>query len=92
MHIIYQLKILVYTESCLYKVWFVVLKILTIFINVLAIYVAVVACAATVQIRSTKLKLPTAEHILYANKNDGAVCAFDGKCIHEFKSKEDSLW
>ena len=58
----------------------------------LALYVAVVACAATVQIRSTKARLPAVREQLYAHQNEGPVCAFDDKCgdILEFENKEEA--
>mmetsp|Transcript_14002 Transcript_14002/g.30489 ORF Transcript_14002/g.30489 Transcript_14002/m.30489 type:complete len:544 (-) Transcript_14002:338-1969(-) len=81
-----------HAESCFYKVWHIVIKVITICINLLAIYVALVACAATYQISRTKIRLPAVREALYEHMNDGPVCGFDEKCgdIHEFDSKAEA--
>lgn len=72
------------------KLFFVISRIVGIFLTLYALYVAIVACMATYQISITKAKLPYVKEKLYMHMNEDAVCAFDqkGGDIKTFPTKE----
>ncbi|KAL9188112.1 hypothetical protein ACHAXT_006490 [Thalassiosira profunda] len=81
-----------YAQTRCQKIWHVLIKTSKLIIDMLAIYAALVACAATTQIRITKSKLPFVREVLYAHQNEGPVCAFDEKCgdIQDFGGREEA--
>ena len=79
-------------NSLVNKIFFVLSRIVGIGLSGYALYIAIVACGATIQISTTKSKLPFVHQKLYHNVDRGPVCAFNhkGGIIKTFATQEEA--
>lgn len=78
--------------SPLNKIFFVLSSIVGIGLSGYALYVTIVACGATLQISTTKAKLPFVHKKLYSAPDLGPVCAFNhkGGNIRSFPTQQEA--